>query len=205
MDVTDRKPWERIDGETSRAWEGFVSYRDMGPERSLSKVARQLSKSKQLLQRWSSRWLWVMRVRAWDDHMDERLRQAHEDEVIAMRKRHVQLALGVQGIGAEAFKRMHKKERETSGSISDNLEAVDAMKLVKEGITLERVARGEPGTVEETRETDVDSAIQREATRILSDPSARRELDRAGARARGTAVDAGVDGGGSEREEVDPD
>jgi hypothetical protein len=37
-----RKAWDRQAGETSQAFRAFVTYRDLGPERSLTKVARHL-------------------------------------------------------------------------------------------------------------------------------------------------------------------
>jgi hypothetical protein len=58
-------PWERLPGESKEAFEGFVLYRDMGAERSLAKVAKQLGKSNTLIERWSARDHWVMRADTW--------------------------------------------------------------------------------------------------------------------------------------------
>jgi hypothetical protein len=58
-------PWERLPGESPQAFEAFAAYRDMGAERSLSKVARQLGKSKTLMDRWSAQHHWVMRADTW--------------------------------------------------------------------------------------------------------------------------------------------
>ena len=52
-------PWERQKGETPQAFEAFSIYRDMGSSRSTAKVGRKLGKSKNLMDRWSSRWEWV--------------------------------------------------------------------------------------------------------------------------------------------------
>lgn len=56
--------WERQPDETSRAYEAFVIYRDLGPERSLTKVAQELGKSRSLMARWCSQHAWVDRVAA---------------------------------------------------------------------------------------------------------------------------------------------
>lgn len=42
------RPWERQPGETEKAYEAFVAYRDLGAQRSVSAVSEKLSKSRQL-------------------------------------------------------------------------------------------------------------------------------------------------------------
>lgn len=64
------EPWERLSGESAPAFAAFVRYRDLGPERSLAKVARELGKSTTLVERWSARDHWVARVEAWDVEQD---------------------------------------------------------------------------------------------------------------------------------------
>jgi hypothetical protein len=56
-------PGERQPKETAVAFEAFRCYLEMGPSRSVAKVGQALGKSKTLIDRWSSRWGWVERVR----------------------------------------------------------------------------------------------------------------------------------------------
>lgn len=56
--------WERQPGEGARAYEAFCAYRDLGADRSVTKVARMLDKSRTLIGRWSSEHDWVDRVAA---------------------------------------------------------------------------------------------------------------------------------------------
>ena len=49
------RAWERLENESSRAFEAFSAYRDLGPQRSLAKVAETLGKSKALMERWSAK------------------------------------------------------------------------------------------------------------------------------------------------------
>jgi hypothetical protein len=78
--------WERLDGETARAFATFTTYRDMGPERSQAKVVQESGKNPALIQRWSVQHHWVNRADAYDRFLDEewvktraaRLRQSAE-------------------------------------------------------------------------------------------------------------------------------
>lgn len=89
------KPWERRPGEPDRAHELFLRYRDLGRGRTLEKVAEMDPEdigardptanpkcikgvSVSSLRRHSTRWGWVERCRAWDDHI-----QAQKDREVA--------------------------------------------------------------------------------------------------------------------------
>lgn len=91
--------WERWEGESEKAYEAFQIYLNEGNERSIPKVSQRLSKSVPLLKRWSAKFKWVERVKAWEAEKDslttekmlEKLKseaaQKAEDN-IAMLKRH---------------------------------------------------------------------------------------------------------------------
>lgn len=65
------REWEKLAGESAKAYQAFTRYRDMGPARSTAKVARELGKSKALMDRWSSRHEWVDRAAALDARDDQ--------------------------------------------------------------------------------------------------------------------------------------
>lgn len=68
-------PWERRAGEGSRPFAALKSYRSTPPaERSLARVAGELGISTALCERWSARWEWQQRVRAWDEECDRATR-----------------------------------------------------------------------------------------------------------------------------------
>jgi len=67
--LSEPKPWERQPAETEKAYTAFRAYLDLGPERTLEAVGQKLGKSTTLLEKWSSRWKWVERVRAYGSHM----------------------------------------------------------------------------------------------------------------------------------------
>jgi hypothetical protein len=128
------EPWERQIGESRQAFQAFAIYRDMGPARSLQKVAQQLSKSLALMKRWSEKWSWVARAAAWDAELDRKTREAQEKARAEMAERHAQEAMMLQKKGLELLKQLDPN------SASWN----EAIKLVTEGAKLERLVRGEP-------------------------------------------------------------
>lgn len=70
---TERPPWERQPGESSRAYRYFEVYRDLGAERSLEKVRQTFAQrsvriSVRRLAILSSKHRWVERALAWDDY-----------------------------------------------------------------------------------------------------------------------------------------
>jgi hypothetical protein len=84
--------YERLPGETSAAYEAFCAYRDKGASRSTAKVARQLGKSKTLIDRWSSRWSWGSRAAAYDAYLDSERRAAAAKEAREAAQRHARIA-----------------------------------------------------------------------------------------------------------------
>jgi hypothetical protein len=61
--------WERQPCDTPKSWAAFQIYRDAGPDRSMSSIAEQVGVKTKLLLRWSSRYAWVMRTDAYDNHL----------------------------------------------------------------------------------------------------------------------------------------
>lgn len=64
----ERPPWERIRGESAKAYEAFRRFRDAGSRRSLAGC-------RSIERRWSWRWRWAERAGEWDA---ERWRRADE-------------------------------------------------------------------------------------------------------------------------------
>jgi hypothetical protein len=77
-------PYEQQPGESAKAYAAFQAYLGMGPQRSTREVGRKLSKSGALIFRWSSRWRWGERVRAWDRDQAAKIKAA-EDAALAQK------------------------------------------------------------------------------------------------------------------------
>ena len=91
------QPWDRQKGESARAFEAFLVYLQMGPERSVRAVAQKLSKSYTLAGRWSSTYHWVERCRAWDNYLQQEAKKAAATAVRNMNRRHAQNGRGDPG------------------------------------------------------------------------------------------------------------
>src|SRR3954469_1911457 len=70
--------FEQQPRESSKAFAAFNLYLSLGPQRSLAAVAQKLSKSGQLLKRWSRKFEWPARVQAYDGHLAIVEREAAE-------------------------------------------------------------------------------------------------------------------------------
>ena len=103
----DIAPWEQQPGESAKAFEAFAIYRDMGVERSVRKVTQRLNKSLTLIGKWSSRYNWPERARAYDRDLD---RQAHAQavrDVRSMTNRHIRIAMRLQAKALEALEQLN--------------------------------------------------------------------------------------------------
>ncbi len=145
----DRQRDENGELEPGRWYHRFTMFRALGHDRSLLRVCNQWRQDKDRKvststplswTRASRQWRWLERAEAWDEHrrqLDYIAEQAAHDE---MRRRHADIGKALQGVGAKALKRMSAYEDKQLPA----LEASDARLFLKDGIGIERTARGLP-------------------------------------------------------------
>lgn len=134
------RPWERQNGEGEKAFAAFVIYRDMGRERTVTAVAKQLSKSRQLVERWKERWNWQERVRAYDNELEKEAKAAAVKAAREMTERHIRIAMQLQKKALEALQNLSVKK----------MTAKDIKEYIKMATELERLNR----MLEEKSEND---------------------------------------------------
>ncbi len=100
------QPWERQKGESARAFEAFLVYLQMGPERSIRAVAQKCTKSVSLIRRWSSDNTCVELCRAWDNYLQQEAKKAAVAEVRRMNQRHAKMASAIQATAMQALQEM---------------------------------------------------------------------------------------------------
>jgi len=92
MTTDEPYPWTRRDEESTPAYEAFRVYLNLGPSRTVRKVAQELDKSTTVVGQWSSRNEWGARVLAYDRHMETASTDGHADELRRVRGRHLELS-----------------------------------------------------------------------------------------------------------------
>ena len=99
--------WDRQPEESTQAYEAFTVYRE---ERSITRVAQKLDKSRTIIGRWSSEWQWVQRCRDYDNSLQavdfEEKRAAIKD----MHQRHLKLADVLQDKAMKALEQLDLSE-----------------------------------------------------------------------------------------------
>lgn len=132
-------PYERQDGESKQSFEAFALYRDMGLARSLAKVGEELGKSTTLMERWSSKYEWVERCKAYDQEMDRIAILENEQQRREMIREHAEVArkmLEKVKLAAEALK-------------PETLTPNEMAKWLDIAVKVERLSRGESTDISE--------------------------------------------------------
>ena len=155
------KLWERQKGESAQAYEAFSIYLGMGAERSLSAVAKQLSKSLPLIKRWSREKEWQERIRAYDNDVEKQARR----KAVASRKdmvdRHIGIAMQLQKKALQALK----------GLSVEDMTPKDIKEYIKMATDLERLNR----TLEEESAAAKDDGPTQLADTIIAAYQKRKE------------------------------
>jgi hypothetical protein len=173
--------WEKQDKETDEKFQAFRTYLEMGEERSFKAVAEKLGHKQTTVYSWSWEWSWKARVTAWDRYEWRQLRKAHLKDVIAMRKRHADIARGMLQKAASYVDQM----------LSGELDVKEIAKWVDVAAKLERLSMGEST---ESVQIDDQSKTKPDAN-LFRDPEIRRLIDQAAARSAQLARDTGGNGG----------
>lgn len=145
IQMETQNPWDRLEGEPILWFDRFDKYyRVQGPGRNLKAAYNLWRKDKgtkpgQVSASWKKAlvdWNWQERAEAFDiECRNERLR-AEEKERAKMLKEHISMARSMWGFGLTELKRMLKGK--------EQLNPTEARIYIKDGVTMERQARGLP-------------------------------------------------------------
>jgi len=110
----------------------------MGADRSLVRVGRELGKSRQHhIERWSRRFDWVQRVKAWDDDLQERRRAKFVTEKLEMDSRHATISCLFQ-------EKVITRLQEMSPEELKEMTPTELISWFTRSVEVERVSRGLP-------------------------------------------------------------
>jgi hypothetical protein len=152
MSDDERQPWDRQVAESSKAYHHFCLYRDMGPDRSVRRMANipGCTSVRRQLNRWSSRWRWVERCRQYDDHLERQARLEQEKERREMMKRHAKIAVLGENVVVKGMEKLLAEIEQGSRSPT----ASDLGRLLDVAVRVERLSRGEPTEISELGGSD---------------------------------------------------
>lgn len=134
MATLNKNPWERLQIETSRQFQAFCIYRDMGPSRSIQQVAQQRTGSGGFskLKEWSITHQWVDRATEYDDHIDTIKRAGNEESILEMSSRHADYSMQIQEKALDALKLIKPED----------LKPHHLIKWLEVAVNIERLSRG---------------------------------------------------------------
>jgi hypothetical protein len=129
-DPTDSlHPWDRVPGESSRAYEAFCVFRDAGPSRKMDKVWRSYEREHRRVVpehrrcasswwEWYRRFDWKDRAEKYDAFLElnsRRLREsAHKEKVEAHLDRQRQISVAVQNVALRMLQVAQKELQRTN-------------------------------------------------------------------------------------------
>lgn len=142
--------WDKQESESNRAYNAFLTYRDMGALRSLRKAAEifygiiSVSKVNTFL-RWSANNNWVARCGDWDAE-EERIRiEQKRKDIREMDIRQAKAGMKLSQIGMTNIElhASYKPPKDEGGNIiKPKIPVPESTRLFTEGIKAERIARG---------------------------------------------------------------
>jgi hypothetical protein len=155
LPATGGAVYEQQAGETTKAYDAFCVYRDMGCDRSFAKASKKIGKVASLLARWSVKYHWTERCAAYDTYMELQNRKLLEKARLDMTDRHIKLGTALQTIGVAKLTEWQRQISAWQANPSLPLPDIspgDIAKLLDMGVKIERLSRGEP-----TEQVDVRS------------------------------------------------
>lgn len=157
------KSWERLPSETPRAFSAFCFYRDTPlKDRGIRACAEAYYETNNIARvglwyRWSSKYDWYARAKAWDQEQNRLRREALREAILEMQERHARAAVIMQEKALLRLKAIDPAE--LSPSI--------VLQYLVEAARIERDSRGVPESVPSVVEIN-DEDLQRKYGDILA-------------------------------------
>jgi len=115
--------YERLPNESSKAYNAFAVYRDIGPTRSIQKVGKRLVKNHIALGRLSKKYNWVERAKAYDLYMDREKMKEWERVTLERERKHIESVELFEEVGKDALHYLKKLLKEKH-------KGIEAMQLI---------------------------------------------------------------------------
>jgi len=157
MQTWDKHP----SGETNKAYNAFLVYKNLGASRSLRKAAEifyggtnftDTSPKLRQFKTWSAKHNWVARCSDWDIE-EERIRiEQKRKDIMEMDRRQAKAGMEMSKIGMMSIK-LHATDdpplNKDGDPIKPKIPIAESTRLFTEGVKAERIARGEVTEIRE--------------------------------------------------------
>lgn len=142
----ERKRFDRQERARARAEAYFNIYYELGVERSLARLHEYLGAvgvkiSMTTLESYSSKYGWQVEIAKRDTQLAETRRKQQAESIAQMEERHIEMARAAQRALIGGLK--HYLDAITQGRPKE-MAITDITKAMKDAVTIERTARGEP-------------------------------------------------------------
>lgn len=136
-DIAETLPWEQQAGETSKSFNAFQAFRDLGPLRTvrdaMKVVLGAVDPAAVNWSRWRTENQWDARAIAYDRHLDRIRQREHVKKVTEMTSRHAQISEAMQRKVVDRLKEIKAQE----------LRPIDMIRWFETAVKIERLSRGE--------------------------------------------------------------
>lgn len=122
--------WDRQEKEPPRAFAHFTIYRDLGPDRTLTKASRLCGVTEGSLKQESSAWNWTPRCDQWDAHVQAIGDRAYLTETARRGRQRAQAHMALLAKALEALRQLDVKKANLA-------QIASALKVASEGMRLE--------------------------------------------------------------------
>jgi len=101
--------WEKQLGETDKAFDAFVVFRDLPGQRTYQAVADKLACSHTNVRQWASRWDWKVRADAYDRYADEQFCKQTVRDRLAHRRRQITIGQHFQSVAIAGLRELQAR------------------------------------------------------------------------------------------------
>jgi len=130
--------WDRQHGETVPAHRAFLYYLAMGTSRRISDLIEAVAHKPSTVYAWSTRNQWKMRAEKYDEYQAIMLQKELDDEVLAMKVRHMRMGDELQKRGISVIKATNV----------EGTQVRDGLSMIRTGHDIELNAVDQPSNID---------------------------------------------------------
>jgi len=119
MPESSPRRWDRLPGETSKAFAAFRGYLELGPQRTIAEAARVARRMPGQYKRWSAKWGWVERAAQYDANQAQQADVSRSVDRGEVRARLLQDNEHIRSVALGVLRTMIRRDTETGALTVD--------------------------------------------------------------------------------------